>query len=210
MYSKSIAGGAADIYSKSIADAGDQDSTPSSKNFADEKVLQANIDYDGSRVDCGPIQPGGSCFLPDTLKSHASFAMNSFFQSNFGISNKMKVIEEEQKEIPMEERLTEKEICQQELGKRSGYVKRLGYGPKPTTMHSKGITTETRRLENIVATQEVEIEEHKKEIEEHKKKIEEQEKEVGDMKVRISQFEDIMRLFMSQSRSSQETFFQPI
>ncbi|TXG47855.1 hypothetical protein EZV62_027149 [Acer yangbiense] len=148
MYSKSIAGGAADIYSKSIADGGDQDSTPSSKNFADEKVLQANIDYACSKVYCGPIQPSGSCFLPDTLKalkSHASFAMNSFFQSNFGISvmNKMKVIEEEQKEIPMEERLTDKEICQQELGKRSGYVKRLGYGPKPTTMHSKDITTET-------------------------------------------------------------------
>ena len=55
------------------------------KNFADEKVLQANIDYACSKVDCGPIQPGGSCFLPNTLKSHASFAMNSFFQSNFGI-----------------------------------------------------------------------------------------------------------------------------
>ncbi|KAL0737242.1 hypothetical protein Bca4012_013452 [Brassica carinata] len=31
-------------------------------------------------VDCRPIYPGGSCFDPDTLISHASFVMNAFFQ----------------------------------------------------------------------------------------------------------------------------------
>ncbi|KAK0578327.1 hypothetical protein LWI29_008687 [Acer saccharum] len=51
------------------------------KNFADEKVLQSNIDFACSnQVDCGPIQSGGSCFLPDTVYSHACFAMNSYFK----------------------------------------------------------------------------------------------------------------------------------
>ncbi|KAF8118587.1 hypothetical protein N665_0004s0068 [Sinapis alba] len=31
-------------------------------------------------VDCRPIYDGGSCFVPDTLISHASFVMNAFFQ----------------------------------------------------------------------------------------------------------------------------------
>ncbi|TXG47854.1 hypothetical protein EZV62_027148 [Acer yangbiense] len=51
------------------------------EGFGDEKVLQSNIDYACShQVDCGPIQPSGSCFLPDTLTSHASFAMNSYWR----------------------------------------------------------------------------------------------------------------------------------
>ncbi|KAK3205709.1 hypothetical protein Dsin_019755 [Dipteronia sinensis] len=70
---------------------GDQDSAPSSnkawcvvvEGFGDEKVLQSNIDYACShQVDCGPIQPSGSCFLPNTLTSHASFAMNSYWRLN--------------------------------------------------------------------------------------------------------------------------------
>jgi len=32
-------------------------------------------------VDCGQIQPGGSCFRPDTTFGHASYAMNLFFKA---------------------------------------------------------------------------------------------------------------------------------
>ncbi|OAY79753.1 Glucan endo-1,3-beta-glucosidase 13 [Ananas comosus] len=33
-------------------------------------------------TDCSQVQPGGPCFQPDTLLSHASFAFNSYYQQN--------------------------------------------------------------------------------------------------------------------------------
>ncbi|XP_021610495.1 major pollen allergen Ole e 10 isoform X1 [Manihot esculenta] len=45
-------------------------------------TLFRNIDFScgQSGVDCTPIQPGGSCFNPDTPVSHASYAMNLFYK----------------------------------------------------------------------------------------------------------------------------------
>lgn len=44
--------------------------------------LQANIDYACSQgLDCRPIQPGGVCFEPNTLQSHAAFVMNLYYQT---------------------------------------------------------------------------------------------------------------------------------
>lgn len=51
---------------------------------ATDAELQANIDWGCStgEVDCGPIQPGGNCYDPNTLSSHATFVMNAYFQSH--------------------------------------------------------------------------------------------------------------------------------
>ncbi|CAN0911324.1 Glucan endo-1,3-beta-glucosidase [Linum grandiflorum] len=57
------------------------------KEGADVGALQRNIDYVCGTAAamgaywCGPIQEGGECFLPDTVRAHASFAMNAFYQA---------------------------------------------------------------------------------------------------------------------------------
>ncbi|KAL0321953.1 UNVERIFIED_CONTAM: Glucan endo-1,3-beta-glucosidase [Sesamum calycinum] len=52
------------------------------KADASDAALQANIDYVCSQgIDCKPIQAGGACFTPSTVRSHASFAMNSYYQT---------------------------------------------------------------------------------------------------------------------------------
>ncbi|XVF88166.1 hypothetical protein PTKIN_Ptkin19aG0028400 [Pterospermum kingtungense] len=44
--------------------------------------LRSNLDYAcGQGVDCTPIQPGGICYEPNTVQSHAAFAMNSYYQT---------------------------------------------------------------------------------------------------------------------------------
>ncbi|KAL9160380.1 hypothetical protein ABFS82_08G195200 [Erythranthe guttata] len=51
------------------------------KPSSDEVVLQQNIAYACSNVDCAIIQNGGACFIPDNLMNHASIAMNLYYQA---------------------------------------------------------------------------------------------------------------------------------
>ncbi|WCJ20590.1 Glucan endo-1 3-beta-glucosidase [Euphorbia peplus] len=48
---------------------------------ASDEALQKNIDYVcSSGIDCKAIQQGGPCFSPNTVRSHASYAMNAYYQ----------------------------------------------------------------------------------------------------------------------------------
>ncbi|XP_076940003.1 glucan endo-1,3-beta-glucosidase 3-like [Bidens hawaiensis] len=46
--------------------------------------LQEALDYacGPGGADCGPIRPNGSCFSPDSVVAHASYAFNSYWQKN--------------------------------------------------------------------------------------------------------------------------------
>ncbi|XAR72015.1 Glucan endo-1,3-beta-D-glucosidase [Bertholletia excelsa] len=50
---------------------------------ASDTALQADVLWacgEGG-VDCGPIQNGGSCFEPNTVRSHAAYVMNAYYQA---------------------------------------------------------------------------------------------------------------------------------
>lgn len=53
------------------------------KQGVSEAQLQTNLDYVCGQqgIDCGPIQPGGPCFEPNTVASHAAYAMNILYQT---------------------------------------------------------------------------------------------------------------------------------
>ncbi|KAL0738428.1 hypothetical protein Bca4012_014638 [Brassica carinata] len=51
------------------------------KTGLSDTVLQNTLDYAcGNGADCNPTHPKAPCFDPDNVRSHCSYAVNSFFQ----------------------------------------------------------------------------------------------------------------------------------
>ena len=51
------------------------------KDGLSDAVLQKSLDFAcGAGADCHPIHQAGSCFNPNTVKNHCSYAVNSYFQ----------------------------------------------------------------------------------------------------------------------------------
>ena len=52
------------------------------KSGMGQSMTQAALDFacGAGGADCQPLQHGGSCFTPDTLHDHASYAFNSYYQ----------------------------------------------------------------------------------------------------------------------------------
>ncbi|KAG2297859.1 hypothetical protein Bca4012_009041 [Brassica carinata] len=50
------------------------------KDGVADNSLQAAIDYACGIADCSPIKEKGPCYLPNTIRSHCDWAVNSYFQ----------------------------------------------------------------------------------------------------------------------------------
>ncbi|KAL7158140.1 hypothetical protein ABFS83_02G121900 [Erythranthe nasuta] len=80
------------VYDLSLSDGSEDDVNGSvsvfciAKQGADESGLRDGINWacGPGRANCGPVQEGRACYMPDTLQNHASFAYNDYYQKMRG------------------------------------------------------------------------------------------------------------------------------
>ncbi|KAL5857119.1 hypothetical protein ACOSQ3_004577 [Xanthoceras sorbifolium] len=65
----------------------------------------------------------------------------------------MMIILAEQEKLPEEECVTQREMCDQVLRKRSGEVKGLAFGPKPVPIHLTQTIEEINKIQYLIRTQ---------------------------------------------------------
>lgn len=53
-------------------------------NAGTQQLLSALNYACANGADCGPIRPGGSCYTPNTIQNHASYAFDSYFRRRGG------------------------------------------------------------------------------------------------------------------------------
>ncbi|XP_057493835.1 glucan endo-1,3-beta-D-glucosidase-like [Actinidia eriantha] len=51
------------------------------RSSASNDQLQAIISYCCGQVNCNAILPGGSCYFPNTLPNHASWALDQYYKA---------------------------------------------------------------------------------------------------------------------------------
>ncbi|CAI9769314.1 unnamed protein product [Fraxinus pennsylvanica] len=56
------------------------------KVSATDAQMQAFLDANCGSLDCGQINPGGTCFEPNTVRNHASYALDLYYRNN-GVCN---------------------------------------------------------------------------------------------------------------------------
>ncbi|CAI9101366.1 OLC1v1038672C1 [Oldenlandia corymbosa var. corymbosa] len=54
--------------------------------------MQKWLDYACGQVDCAPINPGGSCFEPNTYKNHGSYSLDLFYRQKSDCNKDVGVI----------------------------------------------------------------------------------------------------------------------
>ncbi|KAK9206483.1 hypothetical protein WN943_016759 [Citrus x changshan-huyou] len=96
-------------------------------------------------------------------------------------------IQQQQQQTDPEEAkpLTQREICIEVLGKKSGYFRGLGNGPRPTSNHGVD-TSEADRLHGIISSQQSRLDSQ----------------DVDQLESRLSQFEGMMQQFFSSQGSA--------
>ncbi|XVF48512.1 hypothetical protein PTKIN_Ptkin03bG0196600 [Pterospermum kingtungense] len=96
----------------------------------------------------------------------------------------------EQEELLEEKRATQREICDEILGKASGYVNGLGFGPKPSMMCFKETMKERNEFLEVIQAQQAELDTQQKKIDDQQEKLVGQEAEICNNKEKIVSLED--------------------
>ncbi|KAK9217935.1 hypothetical protein WN943_006567 [Citrus x changshan-huyou] len=169
--------------------------TQSTKN----KANRAKLPY----VHCGGSRPFVNYLEDDMVDGEIELFRVTHFSKTKGWVNEvahlnhdqMVEIQQQQQTDPEEAKpLTQREICIEVLGKKSGYFRGLGNGPRPTSNHGVD-TSEADRLHGIISSQQSRLDSQDVELQEQKKTIDQ-------LESRLSQFEGMMQQFFSSQGSA--------